>query len=525
MDGGELFFSFQRGRFSMQGGFWKWTACLLATAALAAGSTTAWGQQGLYPGLDPAYARQASANQWVSNNSVYAGLDSRLTALEARLADEEEKKKEEEKKGPPELEWEDTSGAKFKNKWGGRIMLDGVMWADQNAPSLIGYDDQQNYVEFRRIRLFAEGDGYGVFTYKVQLEFEPEGDGSLLGDSVADGNLGILEPYVSLKDVYLGANELPFFGTVLIGNQKEAFSLEELTSSKYITFMERALPNAAFVPARRTGIASYNYTEDERWTLAYGAFFNEPWIALRKEIVDDRQGIDIPIRVTWCPIYEADGRGVLHLGAGYLYRDDRNNALRLNARPEIHENHKGHQEFISSSSYWLDTGTMAVDDWHTMNLEAAVVYGPLSFQTELFYANTNNIGNADQDFYGAYAYGSWFLTGENRVYRRTRGSFYRVKPNTNFWFVRTVDGTDFGWGAWELAARWSYLQLDPTFRSDNEQGILHDFTLGVNWYWNPHMRMMFNYIHPWSSIRGSNDVLVDRTCEGDILAMRFQVDF
>jgi phosphate-selective porin OprO/OprP len=436
-------------------------------------------------------------------------LESRLNALEARLADEEE---DSEEAGWPKLEWEDTSGAKFENKLAGRIMLDGVMWANQNDSSLGVYDNQPNYVEFRRIRLGTAGSGFGVFNYKIEFDFEPEGDSSLSDES--------LEPFVSIKDVYMGINEVPFFGTILVGNQKEAFSLEELTSSRHITFLERALPNAAFVPARRTGIGSYNYSPGEQFTLAYGAYFDEPWINVRKEIVGDRQGINLPIRATWCPFYEAGGRGVLHLGGGAIYRDDRDDRVRFRARPNTHEGDR-----------WVDTGVMAVDYYYNTNLEAAMVYGPFSLQGELFYTHSNNInGTPDGDFYGAYFYGSWFITGENRAYRRSRGVFDRVKPSTNFWLVRTVDGgKDMGWGAWEVACRWAYLDLsdavawddeDGVAEIDDEAGILHNLTCGLNWYWNPNMRMMFNYTHPWSGVAGSP--LVN---EGDILSMRFQVDF
>jgi phosphate-selective porin OprO/OprP len=75
-----------------------------------------------------------------------------------------------------------------------------------------------------------------------------------------------------------------------------------------------------------------------------------------------------------------------------------------------------------------------------------------------------------------------------------------------------------GTGAWEAAVRWSFLDLSGT--PDFESGIQHDVTFGVNWYWNPYARMMFNYIHAANSY--SNHGLLPDT---DIFAIRWQVDF
>ena len=46
-------------------------------------------------------------------------------------------------------------------------------------------------------------------------------------------------------------------------------SLEELTSSKYITFMERSLPNV-FAQGRNTGFQIANAFADRRATAAVG---------------------------------------------------------------------------------------------------------------------------------------------------------------------------------------------------------------------------------------------------------------
>ena len=42
---------------------------------------------------------------------------------------------------------------------------------DDNLDNITGNSSFQNGHEFRRVRLFAEGEGYGIFDYKVQMDF------------------------------------------------------------------------------------------------------------------------------------------------------------------------------------------------------------------------------------------------------------------------------------------------------------------------------------------------------------------
>ncbi len=175
-------------------------------------------------------------------------------------------------------------------------------------------------------------------------------------------------------------------------------------------------------------------------------------------------------------------------------------------RPEIH-----------TSDPLIITGAINTQQYQTVNGEFAWVNGPLSLQSELLWTGLDELGGGNSDFYSTYVYASYFLTGESRPYDRRRGVFDRPVPYENFWMVDTPRGTSAGWGAWELAGRWSYVDM-----SDIDGQQLHDLTLGCNWYWNPHTRMMFNWIHPFAH----NSRLSSSTnAEGDILAMRMQVDF
>jgi phosphate-selective porin OprO/OprP len=109
----------------------------------------------------------------------------------------------------------------------------------------------------------------------------------------------------------------------------------------------------------------------------------------------------------------------------------------------------------------------------------------------------------------------YWLTGENQNYNRKLGIHGAVTPFSNFFRVRTEDGVETSWGAWEATARLSTLDLNS---GNIHGGQVTDATLGMNFYYAVRSRVMFNYIH---SFLDRNNVNSD----ADIVAMRFQFAF
>jgi phosphate-selective porin OprO/OprP len=88
------------------------------------------------------------------------------------------------------------------------------------------------------------------------------------------------------------------------------------------------------------------------------------------------------------------------------------------------------------------------------------------------------------NFDGLYASASWFLTGETRPYDRRKACFSRVIPHHNFDWGRG------GWGAWELAARYSFVNLNSENINGGRMSML---MTGLNWYLHPNLKMRFEY--------------------------------
>ena len=368
----------------------------------------------------------------------------------------------------------DSADKKFKLKFGGRLMADMGWISGSDLENDLGITLHDG-VEFRRARLYVAGDFYEDLAFKLQFDFAG-------GDA-------------DLKDAYLKIKKVPLLGNLTLGHFKEPFSLNELTSSKYITFLERALPTV-FVPSRNVGIMASNTAFDEQMTWAVGAFRSTNDYGM----LVSNDSYNVTTRLTWNPLYEDKGRKVLHFGGSYS-RVNPSGGVQIRQRPEAHW-----------TLYLTDTGIFAEPD--SMNLfgaEAALVHGPFSIQGE-YIANAVDSRTMGSDLYfqGWYAQASYFLTGEHRPYKKSSGTFSRVKPKKNW----RQDG---GWGAWEVAARYSYLDLD-------ESGLpvtareLQNVTVGLNWYLNPNVRLMCNYIR--SMVDGS-----DTNEDADIVALRVQVDF
>jgi phosphate-selective porin OprO/OprP len=376
-----------------------------------------------------------------------------------------------------------SNDGNFKATVGGRVYIDWG-WIDgsgieDDSAAGIG-SDLEDGIEFRTARLKIAGQMYKNIKYQIEYDLAPS--------------------RAAPKDIYMAVTKLPYVGNVKIGHFKEPFGLEELTSSRFITFMERSLANV-LVPGRNMGVMVHNTAFDERMTWAVGLFRDTDDYGN----VSSDGGYNVTGRVTWLPWYEDDGRKLVHLGTAYSYRTPNDDAsLRYRQRPEAH--------FISQR--FVDTGSFAADNYHLLGAEAALVYGPFSIQSEYVTSLIEaESGSQDTCFSGWYVQASYFLTGEHRAYSKSKGAFDRVKPKKNF----QSDGS--GWGAWEVAARYSFVDLggDQLLTAASADDI-HNVTLGLNWYLNPQTRIMANYI------RSCPD-RIDTADAADIFMLRFQYDF
>ena len=277
----------------------------------------------------------------------------------------------------------------------------------------------------------------------------------------------------SVIDAYVVYKALEPF-TVTIGNVVQPFSFESVASDKTNLFVERALP-FAFAINRAPGLAIGS--AGARWSLHAGVF-GEPLAT--PETGDE--GYGAAIRATVAPV--ADNGRVLHLGFGLQGRwpsqdngsTGLGSTLRLRAKPESDV----------SALRLVDTGEIGGGVRRTLalNPEFAAVYGPFSLQAEYLAVQVERARAADLAFNGWYVQTSVALTGESRPYRASKGVLDGIKPASPF-------APGGGWGAWELAARLSELDLsDAGIRGGRERNA----TLGVNLYPNAMLRTTFNVV-------------------------------
>jgi len=395
-----------------------------------------------------------------------------------------------------------TADERFRISLGGTIMADwAAAFTDKGDDDALA--EQRGFgSEFRRARLNISGSIFESVEFKAQWNF-------------ADDE-------VRTEDLWMALTDLPVVGMLKIGNFKEPFSLEEQTSSRYITFMERGLP-LALAPSYNRGLAVGTDFLDGRGSWTVGVFEETQGGQARHDNHDDWNAT---ARATFAPVHQAQAERLLHLGAAYShgFRAGAATPLRYSASPETHllapvADTRGNTSFLAVDE------DIPVDRVDLFGGEAATVLGPLSLQSEAIFAlvNPDRPGGEAMDsdgdflFWGYYIFASYFLTGEHRPY--SNGSFGRVKPRRDF------DLKDGGWGAWELAARWSYLDLNDSLgQSRVRGGKLGDMTLGGNWYLNPHARVMLNYIYSTLDERGFQAEAVDNESLHAV-QMRFQVDW
>jgi phosphate-selective porin OprO/OprP len=362
----------------------------------------------------------------------------------------------------------ETPDKDIRLKFGGRFQWDLAAFYEHDGIDEFG--DFKDDTLVRRARVYASGSFLKTIEFKAQFD-------------LADETL-------EAKDLYGGLINLPAIGNIRAGHFKEPFGLNELTSSKYAMFMERSLTTETFSPGRNEGVMIFNTALDERMTWSVG-YFRDTGEYLKGEIEDARH---ITGRLTGLPWYKDDGSKLLHLGIAWSYQDLNGDDAGFDAVPES-----------DLAPDVADTGDIAADSVNLLGLEAALVYDSFSLQGEYIRAFVDRDSLSDLEFDSFYIQASYILTGEHRNYETDVAEFGRIRPNNNF-----ADNS--GLGAWEVALRLSYLDLDD---DDISGGRVTNISAGPNWYLNSNMRVTWNYVH--SDVEGSGDV--------DIFQMRIQIAF
>ena len=282
-----------------------------------------------------------------------------------------------------------------------------------------------------------------------------------------------------VKDAYLKYEGWRYVN-VIVGQDKEPFGLEAMTSSKKLSFIERSMVSDAFRPGRSVGIS----LEDETDIL-----FGQLGVYEAQNRENDGDTYAATGRLGIAP-WNSD-TGCFHLGASGSYRDFDGEAFEIESSGGIYTA----DNIIYSDE--IDT-----DHLFLYGMETVLGLGPFSLQAEYMLGEVEAVEKDDDaSFDGYYLAASWFLTGERR--RLKNGTWERVIPSATY-------------GAWEVAARYSDLDAAANGLGTAAQA----YTMGVNWYINSNVRLMTDYVQ----LRVTDEA-TDTETTGEGVSCRIQYEF
>ena len=422
-------------------------------------------------------------------------------------------------KGAPQ--WVDKdAGWSFKVR--GRLMYD-VAYIDNpgltypaTTSTTVGTNKDLGFnSRVRRARLGVEGTFPGGFNYKAEADF-------------ASNAVSWADVFVEYKP-----GNSPF--SARVGHFETFQSLEQITSSRHIMFLERASMNEAFGHARRLGVA-VGYDQGD--LLFRAGIFND---TINSDLNNDEWLFGA--RLVYAPMM---GSNQLHFGANYQHRELPSTGLsfRYRARPFV----------TTTGTRFVDTNSWAAKSDDVFGLEAAGIFGPLHVAAEGQYVKANAYSPAfvftgadtpgfnsdgtvitrrlagDPSFYSFYVEAGYWLTGETRGYKK--GEWDRTK---------VLNGFDKGgFGAVGVNLRYDYLDLNDSKlftggvgTSTSRGGTQTGYLASLIWQPIDYVRITAQYAHaeveggPSASvIKPTSTAPVNERSYGvDTFAMRFAYDF
>lgn len=423
----------------------------------------------------PAFAAQSPEELQQRVDDLEATID----ALRAEIADI--RKTPEFKPSP---NFKDSKGD-YAFKFRGQIAADAAFFNTRK-----GTNDFNDGTQLRRARLGVDGTIQKDWAYRLEIDVA----NASRDDSTSNE--------VDVKDAYVQYKGIDKNTTVTLGQHKTPNSIEILTSAFDRPFTEVPLFVEAFTNRttaggdRKAGV-SVKYT-DINWTATAGVFGENFAINGGTGASTFRdEGWGPAARLTYAPINGISE--TLHLGVSGYWRDTggRNNGLRFRTRPEV----------SVDSTRLVDTGNIGAKSYSFVGAELAGQYGPIYFLSEYGRTDVNRSVGSNVSFDGGYVSAFYVLTGENREYKG--GVFGGIKPKNPF---SLANG---GWGAWEIGARYSTVDLNDKNIVGGDEG---NYSLGLNWYPNNYLRFLVNYVR-FDAQRGAVKT------EGDAVVTRVGVNW
>jgi phosphate-selective porin OprO/OprP len=270
------------------------------------------------------------------------------------------------------------------------------------------------------------------------------------------------------------------------GKFKSPVGLEQLQSDPSTSFNERSLVTD-LVPNRDLGVELHGDVFGGALSYAAGIFDGSPDYSGTTVNVDYDNNTAFEGRVFAQPLKNSGVAALqgLGFGLGGSYEVDRatTNTSGTGLTPGYTTD--GQQKFFSYSSGVNANGT----HWR-LSPQAYYYYGPLSLLAEYAVSDqsvTKGTHTADLQNTAWEVSGGWVLTGES-------ASYTGITPLHPFDLRRGQ------WGAWQLVARYSTLDLDkntfPTFASlSTSASAAHEFAFGINWYLNKNFRVNASFSH------------------------------
>jgi phosphate-selective porin OprO/OprP len=399
-----------------------------------------------------------------------------------------------------------TSDGRFTANIRATVMLDTAKYFQKSGlPAAVTNRDLNDGTNFRRARFGIDGKLFKDFDYALIYEFGGSGaeDAGHIQEAWAQYTgfkpwrirVGAFEPNIGLAAA-VSTSQMPLLErpapaevarNVAAGDSRSAI---QIAGNGLWGDGDSGIATRWFASGAITGntVSTVNST---------GAFAVQP--------LDEQTGIIG--RFAIAPFQSTDWQ--LHLGVNGQYVTQPNDSGVANNANRYPIQLRDRPELRVDGTRLVDTGGIDAKSASVLGLEAGATVQNFLIETEYFKYNINRritgaLPFSDPDFSGWYMQGVWVLTGESRPYNPGEARFDAPKPNYNF---NPAAGT---WGAFEIAARFSDLDLNyhdcgagvaiPAVATakcfDAIRGGEQKVTsLGLNWYMNPDIRFMLDYLH------------------------------